>query len=334
MNERKKDHLEISINEDVNASYNYWDDIEFVHNALPEIDMDEVDTTWNEFGKKMAAPIIIAGMTGGFEAAKEVNEELAKIAEKFQIGMGVGSQRAALEDESSMESYSVINNYNIPLKIANIGAPQLLEWKDAVEKASKAIDMIEADVLAIHLNFLQEAIQVEGDRNAKGCLDKIQEVASSLSTPVIVKETGAGISKEVALRLCETDIAGIDVGGMSGTSFAAIEAYRAKKMGDSVQEELGYLFKDWGIPTPVSVMEVADVCHDAGMVVIATGGIRNGIDAAKAIAIGADAAGMASAFLEDGEKKMEVVLKALKTVMFLTGCKNLQELKEAEIWIS
>jgi len=334
MNERKKDHLEISINEDVNASYNYWDDIEFVHNALPEIDMDEVDTTWNEFGKKMAAPIIIAGMTGGFEAAKEVNEELAKIAEKFQIGMGVGSQRAALEDESSVESYSVINNYNIPLKIANIGAPQLLEWKDAVKKASKAIEMIEADVLAIHLNFLQEAIQVEGDRNAKGCLDKIQEVASSLSTPVIVKETGAGISKEVALRLCETDIAGIDVGGMSGTSFAAIEAYRAKKIGDSVQEELGYLFKDWGIPTPVSVMEVADVCHDAGMVVIATGGIRNGIDAAKAIAIGADAAGMASAFLEDGEKKMEVVLKALKTVMFLTGCKNLQELKEAEIWIS
>jgi isopentenyl-diphosphate delta-isomerase len=334
MNERKKDHLEISVNEDVNAPYNYWDDIEFVHNALPEIDMDEVDTTWEEFGKKMAAPIIIAGMTGGFEAAKEVNEELAKIAEKFQIGMGVGSQRAALEDESSVESYSVINNYNIPLKIANIGAPQLLEWKDAVEKASKAIEMIEADVLAIHLNFLQEAIQVEGDRNAKGCLDKIQEVASSLSTPVIVKETGAGISKEVALRLCETDIAGIDVGGMSGTSFAAIEAYRAKKMGDSVQEELGYLFKDWGIPTPVSVMEVADVCHDAGMVIIATGGIRNGIDAAKAIAIGADAAGMASALLTDGERKLEVTLKALKTAMFLTGCKNLQELKEAEIWIS
>ncbi len=334
MNERKKDHLEISVNEDVNAPYNYWDDIEFVHNALPEIDMDEVDTTWEEFGKKMAAPIIIAGMTGGFDKAKEVNEELAKIAEKFQIGMGVGSQRAALEDESSVESYSVINNYNIPLKIANIGAPQLLEWKDAVEKASKAIEMIETDVLAIHLNFLQEAIQVEGDRNAKGCLDKIQEVASSLSTPVIVKETGAGISKEVALRLCETDIAGIDVGGMSGTSFAAIEAYRAKKMGDSVQEELGYLFKDWGIPTPVSVMEVADVCHDAGMVIIATGGIRNGIDAAKAIAIGADAAGMASALLTDGERKLEVTLKALKTAMFLTGCKNLQELKEAEIWIS
>ena len=334
MNERKKDHLEISMNEDAGASYNYWDDIEFIHNALPEIDMDEVDTTWNEFGKKMAAPIIIAGMTGGFDRGEEVNEHLARIAERFQVGMGVGSQRAALEDESTAGSYSVINKYRIPLKIANIGAPQLLEWKDAIEMASRAVDMIEADVLAIHLNFLQEAIQVEGDRNARGCLDKIREVASSLSTPVIVKETGAGISKDVALRLCETDVAGIDVGGMSGTSFSAIEAYRAGRMGNDVQEELGHLFRDWGIPTPVSVMEVADACRDAGMVVIATGGIRNGIDAAKAIAIGADAAGMASALLNDGERKMEVTIKALRTVMFLTGCRNLDELKEAEIWIS
>jgi len=334
MNGRKKDHLEISRNEEVNATYNYWDDIEFIHNALPEMDMDEVDITWNEFGKKMAAPIIIAGMTGGFDKAKEVNEELAKIAEKFQVGMGVGSQRAALEDESIADTYSVINDYDIPLKIANIGAPQLLEWKDAVEKASKAIDMIEADVLAIHLNFLQESIQVEGDRNAKGCLDKIQEVASSISTPVIVKETGAGISKDVALRLCETDIVGIDVGGMSGTSFSAIEAYRAKKMGDSIQEELGHLFRDWGIPTPLSVIEVTEACRDAGMVVIATGGIRNGIDVAKAIALGADAAGMASALLNDGERKMEVAIRALKTVMFLTGCRNLDELREVDIWMS
>lgn len=334
MNERKKDHLEISMNEDVNASHNYWDDIEFVHNALPEIDMNEVDTTWNEFGKRMAAPILIAGMTGGFERAKDVNEELARIAEKFQIGMGVGSQRAALEDENTAESYSVINNYDIPLKIANIGAPQLLEWKDAIEKASKAVDMIDADVLAIHLNFLQEAIQVEGDRNAKGCMERIQEVASSLSTPVIVKETGAGISKDVALRLCETDVAGIDVGGMSGTSFSAIEAYRAKKMGDEVQEELGHLFRNWGIPTPLSVIEVAEACRDTGMTVIATGGVRNGIDAAKAIAIGADAVGMASALLNNGERNMNIAIKALKTVMFLTGCRNLGELKEVDVWIS
>ena len=331
MNGRKKDHLEISRNEEINASYNYWDDVEFVHNALPEINMDEVDITWKEFGKKMSAPIIIAGMTGGFDEGKEVNEMLAKIAEKFQIGMGVGSQRAALENGGSTDSYSVINDYNIPLKIANIGAPQLLEWKDAVEKASQAVDMIKADALAIHLNFLQESIQVEGDRNAKGCLDKIREVASSLSTPVIVKETGAGISGEVASRLCETDIAGIDVGGMSGTSFAAIEAYRARNMGDSIQEELGHLFKNWGIPTPLSVIEVADVCRDTGMTIIATGGIRNGMDVARAIAVGADAAGMASALLEDGERKIEVAIKALKTVMFLTGCKNLDELKEADV---
>lgn len=332
MNGRKKEHLEISRNEEVSATYNYWDDIEFVHNALPEIDMGEIDITWKEFGKEMKAPIIIAGMTGGFDEAREVNERLAKVAEKFQVGMGVGSQRTALEDESLADSYSVINNYNIPLKIANIGAPQLLEWKDAVEKASQAVKMIDADALAIHLNFLQESIQVEGDRNAKGCLNKIQEVASSLSTPVIIKETGAGISKEVALRLCRTDIAGIDVGGMSGTSFAAIEAHRAKKMGESVQEELGRMFRDWGIPTPLSVIEVREACRDTGMTIIATGGIRNGIDVAKAIALGADAAGMASALLDDGDDKMGISVKALKNVMFLTGCKNLEELKEADLW--
>ncbi len=334
MNGRKKDHLEISRNEEVNATYNYWDDIEFVHNALPEVDMKEIDATWNEFGKKMNTPIIIAGMTGGFDKARELNERLAKIAEKFQIGMGVGSQRAALEDESSTDSYTVINNYDIPLKIANIGAPQLLEWKDASENAAKAVEMIKADVLAIHLNFLQESIQVEGDRNARGCLGKIQEVASSISTPVIVKETGAGISKEVALRLCETDIVGIDVGGMGGTSFAAIEAYRAKKVDDRVQENLGHMFRDWGIPTPLSVIEVAEACRDTDMTIIATGGIRNGIDVARAIALGADAAGIASALLDDGEKKMEVIIRALKTVMFLTGCRNLDELKEADIWMA
>ena len=206
--------------------------------------------------------------------------------------------------------------------------------EDGVEKAEKAVEMIKADVLAIHLNFLQESIQVEGDRNAKGCLDKIQEVASSLSTPVIVKETGAGISKEAALRLCGTDIVGIDVGGMGGSSFAAIEAHRAKKMGDSIQEELGHMFRDWGIPTPLSVIEVAEVCSDTGITIIATGGIRNGLDVAKAIALGADAAGMASALLGDGEKKMEISIRALKSVMFLTGCRNLEELKEIDLWMA
>ncbi|HDS59208.1 MAG TPA: type 2 isopentenyl-diphosphate Delta-isomerase [Thermoplasmatales archaeon] len=334
MNGRKKDHIEISKNEDVASTYNYWDDIGFVHNALPEVDMDDIDLTWQEFGKTMQAPLIIAGMTGGFEEATQVNRYLASLAQQFQIGMGVGSQRVALENGGAVDSYAVITEYDIPLTIANLGAPQLLEWADAAERAAQAVDMIEADVLAIHLNFLQECIQIEGDRKARGVLDKIQEVAASLTTPVIVKETGAGISGEVARRLCQTDIVGIDVGGMSGTSFAAIEAYRAQKTGETVQESLGYLFRDWGIPTPLSVMEVVEACRDTGMTVIATGGIRNGLDVARALALGADAAGMAAVLLtNDAEQALHTTIQALRTVMFLTGCRSLQDLREVDLWI-
>lgn len=334
MNKRKKDHMEISQSEDVSCTYNYWDDIDFIHNALPEVDMGDIDITWQDFGATMQAPIIIAGMTGGFAEARAVNQHLAALAEQFQLGMGVGSQRVALEDEGDAESFAVIKEYDIPLTIANIGAPQLLEWSDAVDKAARAVDMLDADVLAIHLNFLQECIQIEGDRRAKGILDSIQTVASSLTTPVIVKETGAGISKEVASRLFETDVVGIDVGGMGGTSFAAIEAFRAQKTGDYLLEELGHLFRDWGIPTPWSVMEVLEVCRDSGMTIIATGGVRNGLDVAKAIALGADAAGMAAVLLNDqAEKTLEASIQTLKTVMFLTGCRTLRDLREVELWI-
>ncbi len=334
--DRKREHLEIIISKDVKHSYNYWDDFIFLHNALPEINMEEIDTSIEIFGKKLAMPIVIAGMTGGFKEAKIINENLAKIAEKFKIGMGVGSQRAGLEseDKSVEESYSIIKKYNIPLKIANIGAPQLLEWKNAVEKANEAIEMIDADVLAIHLNFLQEVIQPEGERNAKGCLEKIKEISASLTTPVIIKETGAGISKKVVEMLLDTEIVGIDVGGTGGTSFAAVEAYRAKKIGDKIQEELGKIFWDWGIPTPYCIMEISEVCKENGLILIATGGIRHGLDVARAIALGADCAGVASAFLtcESIEEKMLVFDKSLKATMFLTGCKNLEELREVEIW--
>jgi len=334
MQNRKKEHIEIVKNKEVSHSYNYWDDFVLVHNALPEINMDEIDTSIELFGKKLAMPLIIAGMTGGFKEAKEINEELAKVAEKYGIGMGIGSQRAGLENEDVEESYSIIKEYKIPLKIANIGAPQLLEWSDVVEKTQKAIEMIDADVLAIHLNFLQEVIQPEGERNAKGCIEKIGEIASSLTTPVIVKETGAGISLSVAERLLDTDIVGIDVGGAGGTSFAAVEAYRAKMIGDKVQEELGKIFWDWGIPTPHCVIELAELCQENGLILIATGGVRHGLDVAKAIALGADAAGAAGAFLTCSsiDKKMEVFLKSFKAAMFLTGCKKVEELKEVEVW--
>ncbi len=334
MQNRKKEHIEIVKGKEVSHSYNYWDDFILVHNALPEINMDEIDTSIELFGKKLAMPLIIAGMTGGFKEAKEINEELARVAEKYGIGMGVGSQRAGLENEDMEETYAIIKKYKIPVKIANIGAPQLLEWDDVVEKAQKAIEMIDADVLAIHLNFLQEVIQPEGERNAKGCIEKIGEVAASLTTPVIVKETGAGISLNVAEKLLDTDIVGIDVGGAGGTSFAAVEAYRAKMIGDRIQEELGKIFWDWGIPTPHCVIELAELCQENGLILIATGGIRHGLDVAKAIALGADAAGAAGVFLrcDSIDEKMEVFLKSFKASMFLTGCKKVEELREVEVW--
>ncbi len=330
--ERKREHVDIVKKHNTKHSHNYWDDFILVHNALPEIDMDEIDTRIEFLGKKLEMPFIIAGMTGGFAEAKNINEELARIAEKYGIGMGVGSQRAALEDEKYEETYAVIKNYRIPLKIANVGAPQLLEWKDAIEKASKAIEMISGDALAIHLNFLQEVVQPEGDRNARGCIKKIKEVANSIEKPVIVKETGAGISYRVAEKLVDTGIAAIDVGGAGGTSFSAVEAYRARKRKDKVQEELGKIFWNWGIPTPYSILEISSLCNEVGISVIATGGIRHGIDVAKAIALGADAASAASIFLEDGMERMEIIAKSLKAAMFLTGSKNIRELKEAEIW--
>ena len=334
MKDRKKEHLEIVIGKDVYHSYNYWDDFTLLHNALPEMDMDELDTSVELFGKNLSMPLIIAGMTGGFQEAEIINEKLAQAAEKYGVGMGIGSQRAGIEDASVEESYAVVKKYDIPLKIANIGAPQLLEWDDAVEKAAKAVEMIDADILAIHLNYLQEVVQPEGERNAKGCLRKIDEVAGSMTKPVMVKETGAGISREVAARLLNTDIVGIDVGGAGGTSFSAVEAYRAMMRGDAIQEEMGKIFWDWGIPTPYSVMEIADLCHDAGVAVIATGGIRHGLDVARAIAIGADAAGAASVFLtcDSIEEKMEVFMRSFRAAMFLTGCKKPEELREVEIW--
>ena len=332
MEERKKEHVDIVKGYNTKHSYNYWDDFMLVHNALPEINMNEIDTRVKFLGKKLEMPFIIAGMTGGFKEAKKINEELARIAERYGVGMGIGSQRAALEDKKYEETYAIIKKYRVPLKIANVGAPQLLEWRDAIEKVDNAIDMISADAIAIHLNFLQEVIQPEGERIAKGCLKKIKEVAESISKPVIVKETGAGISYKVAEKLIDSGIAAIDVGGAGGTSFSAVEAYRARKRNDKLQEELGKIFWDWGIPTPYSILEIAELCKDAGISIIATGGIRHGIDVAKAIALGADIASAASIFLENGMEKMEIMARSLKAAMFLTGSKNVDELREVEIW--
>jgi len=340
---RKYEHIDISLNKNVSSHHNFWDDVKLKHNALPEINKNEVDLSTKLFGKKLHAPIIISAMTGGYTKAKKINENLANAAEKYQIGMGVGSQRAAIEKPDLEDTYSVIKDYDIPLRFANIGASQICLWghKKTIENAKKMIDMIDAHVFVVCLNFLQEVVQSEGEANAKGCLSAIKRLAEDLDTPVIVKESGAGISFNVAERLSETNIAGIDVGGLSGTSFSAIEHYRANMINDKLHERGGKTFWDWGIPTPASIIEAGDATGWK-IPIIATGGIRNGLDVAKALSLGANAAGIARTLLLPANKnkestlfEVEAIIKELRAAMFLVGAKDVSKMTDVEVdlWI-
>jgi len=340
---RKDEHVRISIEEKVSSQHNYWDDVQLTHNALPELNKDDIDLSIELFAQKLGSPIIIAGMTGGYKKAKTINMNLAQGAEKFQLGMGVGSQRAALEKSELIDTYSIVKDYDIPIRFANIGASQIVLWdhKKTLDNANKMIEMIDADVFVICLNFLQEVVQSEGQAQAKGCLSAIQLLAEDLDIPVIVKESGAGISYDVAERLLKTKIAGIDVGGAGGTSFAAIEHFRSKMKFDNLHARGGETFWDWGIPTAISILEVGEA-SDWKLPIIGTGGIRNGLDATKALALGANAAGIAHALLAPATKdvnatnfEIESIIKELRAAMFLIGAENVSKIADigADIWI-
>ncbi|AEA46622.1 type 2 isopentenyl-diphosphate Delta-isomerase [Archaeoglobus veneficus] len=327
---RKLDHIRICLEEEVESSYTGFEDIMLVHNALPEVDFEEIDTSVEMFGKKLSAPFIIASMTGGHPDTKEINRNLAIAVEELGLGMGVGSQRAAIEDEKLADSFTVVRDAAPNAFIyANVGVAQV---KQSIEFVEKAVEMIDADAVAIHLNFLQEVIQPEGDVDAKGCIEAIKEVCEAVKVPVIVKETGAGISRSVALKLKEVGVEAIDVGGKGGTSWSGVEVYRTS---DIIAKNVGLDFWDWGIPTAFSVVECGDV-----LPTIATGGIRSGLDAAKAIAIGAFAASAALPFLrpatqsaEEVKLELEYFLHGLKVAMFLTGCQKIEELRKAELCV-
>ena len=327
---RKGDHVEICANEDLTQDYFYWDDVKLVHNPMPEIDLDEVTTSTTIFGRKLEAPLIISAMTGGYGKAEEINRNLAAAAEEFGIGMGVGSQRAALENPELARTSSVIKEFEVPLRIANLGVPQLIKQgltaPIGIDDGRAAMEMIDAHLLAIHMNYLQEIVQPEGDTKSRGGLKALETFASAL--PVIAKETGAGIPKETALRLKKAKVKGLDVGGLGGTSFSAVEYYRAKSAGDTKRANIGKTFWDWGIPTPVAVV-VANV----GLPIISTGGLRSGLDVARAIAIGAGCAGMAGRLLpaaldsrEALTQEIQTIIDELKAAMFLVGAKDVKQL--------
>ncbi len=326
---RKADHINICLNRTIEPGYSYWNDIRFIHEALPEVDLDSIDTSCDVLGSKLEFPFIVTAITGGFEGATKINANIAKACSELGIGMGVGSERAGI-DGVDEKSYAVIKDYDVPLVIGNVGAPQLVKQKNkqayGADAVRKAIDLIDADYVAIHLNFLQEVVQPEGDTNAVGCYDAIRSLARDL--PIIVKETGAGISKETVDRLLGTGISAIDISGMGGTSFSAVEMYRAETAKDDVRTSVGATFFDWGIPAPVSLM-----CADKRIPIIASGGVRSGLDVARAIALGAVCAGAANLVLEEAlesaeavKKKLTIIKEELKAAMLLTGSSNIKEL--------
>jgi isopentenyl-diphosphate delta-isomerase len=332
--DRKIEHLLLCVEKDVQAHKTVsglqasgFDDVDLVHNCFPEINKKSIDLEIEFLGKKLRAPVLIASMTGGHPDTKAVNASLAGAAEELGIGIGVGSQRAAIENPELEDSFRVVRDKAPNSFIyGNVGAAQLNEF--GIEGIERAVEMIGADAMAIHLNFLQEAIQPEGNVDATGCLTAIKKICTELSVPVIVKETGAGIAHSQAIAIIEAGASAIDVGGLGGTSWAGVETYRAQKRGDLISEHLGKQYWNWGIPTAVSIVE-----SSISVPVIATGGVHSGIEAVKSIAIGASLCGVALPLVapalkgqKDVVDKLTMMIEELKVSMFLTGCRTVEEL--------
>lgn len=331
---RKADHLRICLDEDVQfrQQTNGLDRYRFTHCCLPEINRSDIDLTTSFLGKKLGAPLLISSMTGGTAQAKIINQRLAIAAQHLNIAMGVGSQRVAVENPEVSDTFAVRNLAPDILLFANLGAVQL-NYNYGLEQCRRVVDILEADALILHLNPLQECIQTEGDTNFRGLLDKIQILCKKLPVPVIAKEVGNGISAAMATRLLEAGITAIDVAGAGGTSWAKIEGERAT---DPRQRRLGQTFADWGLPTAECIAQIRTI--DADVPLIASGGLRNGLEVAKAIALGADLGGLAWPFLQaaaESEKAVCTLVDILKaeisTVLFCTGNCTLTELKQSGV---
>ena len=333
--QRKREGIEIPLNNDVQAktTSTYLEYVKLIHNALPELDYDEIDISTNFLKRKFSAPLIIDSMTGGAPEAARINGRLGELAEKYGFAMGLGSQRAGLESKQLAETYSIARK-NAPsaFLIANIGGAQLAKGL-TIENIKKIIDMIQADALVIHLNPLQELIQPEGEPKYKGVFSKISEISGDLDVPVIVKEVGAGISKEVAVKLEVAGVSAINVAGAGGTSWAGVEKIRAEASNNDLKTHLGEIFWDWGIPTAASLVEVKKTVK---VPIIASGGLRNGMEMAKCIVLGASMCAMAYPFLLKAAESKEqlfnfadTVIAELKSTMFLIGAMNLSVLKSS-----
>ncbi len=333
---RKADHIRINLAEDVASRVTTGlERYQFIHNALPEVDARQIETSLTLFGKQLNAPLLISSMTGGTEEARQINRRLAEAAQEARIAMGLGSMRAALINPELAPTFQVRDVAPDVLLFANLGAVQL-NYGFTPDDCLRAVALVGADALVLHLNPLQEVLQPEGDWNWAGLLNKIAQVVRALEregVPVVVKEVGWGISADVARRLAEVGIAAIDVAGAGGTSWSQVEMHRAR---NEVQRRIAAAFADWGIPTADSIRYVREAAPH--LPVIASGGINNGVDGAKCIALGATAFGMARPFLTAAAQSAEavaeeiaVVVGQLRAVMLAVGAQNLAALQRAPL---
>ena len=330
---RKADHIDLCVSGDVgfHAKSTLFETVEFVHDALPEMSLDDLDTSVELFGKQLRAPIIIAAMTGGTDRARSINRELAQLAEERGYGFGLGSQRAILKGQPR-DTYEVRDVAPSTLVLGNIGGVQARAL--STDEVRSLVDAVGADALCVHLNPAMEIVQPEGDRDFAGVVETLERLVRDLGVPVIAKETGCGLGAHAVKKLAKAGVRHVDVSGAGGTSWVAVEAARA--LGDA--RTLGDAFREWGVPTAASVM-ISKRARPRFKTIIATGGVASGIDAAKAIALGADAAGIARPVLqalvaggrEGAARFLNQVEAELRAVMLLVGARTVEDLQKAPV---
>jgi len=335
IDQRKADHIKINLEQDVRSALTTGlENYRFTHEALPELDLNRLNTTLSLFGKRLAAPLLISSMTGGTAEAETINLRLAEAAQETGIAMGVGSQRAAIEHPEQAKTFQVRRAAPDILLFANLGAVQL-NYGYSIDQCRRAVQMIEADALILHLNPLQEAVQDAGDVNFAGLVRKIEEVCKKIEVPVIAKEVGWGISERTARLLAECGVSAIDVAGAGGTSWSQVEMHRAP---DEFTRQLAATFVGWGIPTAESILNVKKAAP--GMIIFASGGLKDGLDIAKCIALGATLGGMAGQFLkaaaistENAVQTIKLTKRQIEVTMFAAGVETLEKLRDREVLI-
>ena len=334
---RKLEHIDIVLNKPVEGPLTTMFEYVFIpYFAYSELSPDSVRLETDFLGKKLSAPLVISGMTGGALGTEKINKALAEVARDYRIALGVGSQRAAIEDPSLENTFRVVKEVasEIPV-IANLGAAEVVRY--GINPVVKAVNMVNADALAIHLNLAQEAVQPEGTPTFKGLGKKVERLIQELSVPLIIKEVGAGLSYEVVKYFRGLGIKHFDTEGSGGTNWVLVEMFRARKAGNYMKEELAKSISEWGIPTAASIIEARNAAPNS--VIIGSGGLRTSLDAVKALRLGADLVGMARPFIKayfNGRLNefTESFIHGLKISLMLAGARDLRELRSKPVIIT